>query len=99
MMSHQHTQECQQLQQLANNIPDLNALFDKDKNRANDFTINFDDLFFDYSKQLMTLEVKACLIELAEKKIYPVIFSVFLQAIKSMSQKVERRCIRHCGYL
>lgn len=68
MMSHQHTQECQQLQQLANNIPDLNALFDKDKNRANDFTINFDDLFFDYSKQLMTLEVKACLIELAEKK-------------------------------
>ncbi|GAA4835061.1 glucose-6-phosphate isomerase [Algivirga pacifica] len=45
----------------------MNDLFAKDADRANKFAIEFNDLYVDYSKNLITEETKQLLLELAEE--------------------------------
>lgn len=45
----------------------LRTLFNENKNRKNDFTVNFNDFEFDFSKNILTNETISILLELADE--------------------------------
>lgn len=59
--------EWQQLINSANSIPNLTDLFEKNKKRTDSFLIDFEEICFDYSKQLIDISTKKSLIKLAER--------------------------------
>ena len=56
----------QQLINHANAAPELTNLFEKNKKRTEHFLIDFEEICFDYSKQLIDIPTKENLIKLAE---------------------------------
>ncbi|TWV99532.1 glucose-6-phosphate isomerase [Chitinophaga pinensis] len=63
------TQAWQQLQQHASKMKEthLRTLFAKDADRFNKFTLSFEDILFDYSKNILTEETLQYLLQLAKE--------------------------------
>jgi glucose-6-phosphate isomerase len=63
------TKSWQKLQGLFEELKDkkMQDLFSEDPNRANDFSIQWEDFYVDYSKNRIDARVKSALTELAEE--------------------------------
>ncbi len=55
-----------ELKRIAETRPQITALFDKDASRAQDFSISYDGMLFDYSKTQITKDTRDFLVSLAE---------------------------------
>ena len=89
------TEAWQKLQEHFNNIENVHMkdLFDQDDNRADTFTIKWDDFYVDYSKNRITEETKSLLLELAkEVKLDEAISSYFSGDIIN---ETEGRAVMH----
>lgn len=67
-MQHNAKDAEQDLKSLANEVAGIHQLFTQDEQRSQNYSIDFEEIFFDYSKQRITLPVKNALVRLAKSK-------------------------------